>query len=98
MELYLSDHPQDCLTSDTHGECELQGMAATVGLRDVRYGFEGKNHLDAAKDESNPYFTFDPVQLHRLLALRPRLRRGAGHVRADHRGSRLRLEGVGVRG
>ncbi|MHB8187938.1 MAG: 2Fe-2S iron-sulfur cluster-binding protein, partial [Dermatophilaceae bacterium] len=57
-ELYLSDHPSSCLTSDTHGECELQAMAATLGLRDVRYGFEGKNHLDAHKDESNPYFTF----------------------------------------
>ena len=61
-ELYLSDHPGSCLTSDTHGECELQGMAATVGLTDVRYGFEGKNHLDAHKDESNPYFTFDPAE------------------------------------
>jgi len=61
-ELYLSDHPRDCLTSDTHGECELQGMAATVGLTDVRYGFEGKNHLDAHKDESNPYFTFDAAE------------------------------------
>ena len=61
-ELYLSDHPSDCLTSDTHGECELQGLAATMGLSDVRYGFEGKSHLDAHKDESNPYFTFDAAE------------------------------------
>src|SRR5690606_18874507 len=25
-----------------------------------RYGFDGANHLDAEKDESNPYFTFEP--------------------------------------
>ena len=31
-----------------------------LGLRSVRYGFEGENHLVAEKDESNPYFTFDP--------------------------------------
>ena len=31
-----------------------------VGLRDVRYGYEGENHLDSKKDESNPYFSFDP--------------------------------------
>ena len=61
-ELYLSDHPRDCLSSETHGECELAAMAATVGLGEVRYGFEGKNHLDAHKDESNPYFTFDAAE------------------------------------
>lgn len=60
MELYISDHPLDCLTCATNGDCELQEMAGAVGLREVRYGYEGENHLDAKKDESNPYFTFDP--------------------------------------
>jgi formate dehydrogenase major subunit len=59
-ELYLSDHPQNCLTDETHAECELREMAATVGVTTVRYGSGGANHLDAPKDESNPYFTFDP--------------------------------------
>lgn len=58
MELYISDHPLDCLTCPANGDCELQDMAGVVGLRDVRYA-EGANHLDAPKDESNPYFTFD---------------------------------------
>src|SRR5271154_5664464 len=58
MELYISDHPLDCLTCPANGNCELQDMAGVVGLRHVRYGYEGKNHLDSAKDESNPYFTF----------------------------------------
>jgi formate dehydrogenase major subunit len=60
MELYISDHPLDCLTCPTNGDCELQDMAGVVGLRQVRYGFDGANHLKAEKDESNPYFTFDP--------------------------------------
>ena len=60
MELYISDHPLDCLTCATNGDCELQDMAGAVGLREVRYGYSGENHLDAEKDESNPYFTFDP--------------------------------------
>ena len=60
MELYISDHPLDCLTCPTNGHCELQDMAGAVGLREVRYGYEGANHLAATKDESNPYFTFDP--------------------------------------
>ena len=60
MELYISDHPLDCLTCSANGDCELQDMAGAVGLRDVRYGFDGDNHLDAEVDASNPYFSFDP--------------------------------------
>jgi formate dehydrogenase major subunit len=60
MELYISDHPLDCLTCPANGHCELQDMAGVVGLREVRYGYDGANHLAAEKDESNPYFTFDP--------------------------------------
>ena len=60
MELYISDHPLDCLTCSANNDCELQDTAAEVGLRDVRYGYDGANHLGAATDSSNPYFDFDP--------------------------------------
>src|SRR3569833_2212796 len=76
MELYISDHPLDCLTCAANGDCELQDMAGAVCLRDVRYGYQGDNHVFAearsgknmgvvflawlSKDESNPYFTYDP--------------------------------------
>src|SRR5690349_20426927 len=71
MELYISDHPLDCLTCAANGDCELQDMAGAVGLREVRYGYQGENHVFAEakgdvnpawlpKDESNPYFTYDP--------------------------------------
>ncbi len=59
MELYISDHPLDCLTCSANGNCELQDMAGVTGLRNVRYGLDGANHLKAEKDESNPYFTYD---------------------------------------
>lgn len=59
MELYISDHPLDCLTCPTNGDCELQSTAGEVGLRDVRYGFAGENHTQLEKDETSPYFTFD---------------------------------------
>ena len=36
MELYISDHPLDCLTCSANGNCELQTMAGVVGLREVR--------------------------------------------------------------
>jgi formate dehydrogenase major subunit len=60
MELYISDHPLDCLTCSANNDCELQDQAAAVGLRDVRYGYAGENHLGEATDTSNPYFDFDP--------------------------------------
>ena len=71
MELYISDHPLDCLTCSANGDCELQDMAGAVGLRDVRYE-AGENHFAARntsgegnpqwlpKDDSNPYFSYDP--------------------------------------
>ncbi|MFZ0604429.1 MAG: formate dehydrogenase subunit alpha [Roseiarcus sp.] len=59
MELYISDHPLDCLTCSANNDCELQDQAANVGLRDVRYGYKGANHLEAPTDASNPYFTFE---------------------------------------
>ena len=61
LELYISDHPLDCLTCGANGDCELQDVAGAVGLRDVRYA-EGDNHLAAAADASNPYFAFDPAK------------------------------------
>jgi formate dehydrogenase major subunit len=71
MELYISDHPLDCLTCASNGDCELQAMAGAVGLRKVHYGYDGRNHVFARnagrpkkdwkpKDRSNPYFTYDP--------------------------------------
>ncbi len=61
MELYLSDHPVDGLTSRGNGS-ELYDMAALVGLREVRYGTDGASHLAAAEDASNPYLSFDPTR------------------------------------
>src|ERR1700722_8733612 len=59
MELYISDHPLDCLTCSANGDCELQTQAGVVGLRDVRYGYGGENHREAPTDATNPYFTFE---------------------------------------
>ncbi|MDX2359357.1 MAG: formate dehydrogenase subunit alpha [Crocinitomicaceae bacterium] len=58
IELVLTDHPLDCLTCEVNGNCELQDVAAQVGIREVRYP-EGENHLDRTKDLSHPYMTSD---------------------------------------
>ena len=76
MELYISDHPLECMTCAANGACELQDMAGVVGLREVRYAapesaalanhFAPRDTSGAAnphwlpKDDSNPYFTYDP--------------------------------------
>ena len=61
LELYISDHPLDCLTCAANGDCELQDVAGAVGLREVRFD-AGANHLGTEVDGSNPYFHFDPAK------------------------------------
>ncbi|MBP7821338.1 MAG: formate dehydrogenase subunit alpha [Saprospiraceae bacterium] len=58
IELVLTDHPLDCLTCEVNNNCELQTVAAKVGIRDVRYP-EGENHKNKKKDLSHPYMTSD---------------------------------------
>jgi formate dehydrogenase major subunit len=62
VELYVSDHPLECDECSAAGECELQDVAQSLGVRDSRYGMNGAGHRESARDESNPYFTFDPSQ------------------------------------
>ena len=62
MELYASDHPADAMTGAAAGGSEMQEMIREVGLREVRYGPDCANHLDAETDGSNPYFLFDPAK------------------------------------
>ena len=62
MELYLSDHPDDCAGRTGRGRCEVHDMAEAIGVTGSRYGTNGTpraNHQHIAKDTSNPYFTFD---------------------------------------
>lgn len=59
MELYASDYPREMFENAASGETEFQQMLTAVGLKDVRYGYKGKNHQGGVKDDSNPYFEFD---------------------------------------
>jgi len=58
VELVLSDHPPECLTCEVNGNCELQDVAASVGVRQIRYP-KGANHLDREKDLSHAYMRMD---------------------------------------
>lgn len=59
MELYLSDHPTDC-PGCARGSCDVQRLARECDVAEVRYGL-GHTHVDEPRDESNPYFAYDPA-------------------------------------
>jgi len=60
MELYASDHPAELLNGSPL-RTEIRDMAHKLGITgETRYGYDGERHTNLAKDESNPYFTFDP--------------------------------------
>ena len=75
IELYLSDHPQDCSSGAGDHRCELHDMAEVVGVTESRYTLgaataktpagilqqlpKGQTHLGSTKDASNPYFVFN---------------------------------------
>src|SRR6267154_393671 len=60
MELYVSDHPQHLISDQAPLRTEIKEMAQRLGVTDTRYGWDGAHHSGLAKDDSNPYFTFDP--------------------------------------
>ncbi len=60
VEFLLSDHPQECATCLRGGDCELQQVARTVGLRDLRV--ERTVFGDRAIDESSPALIRDPAK------------------------------------
>jgi formate dehydrogenase major subunit len=78
MELYVSDHPSAWGGPAGTSASEFDQVVASVGLTENRYGTEGRNHVQPdggvapghgslmvdyiARDESNPYFTYDPAQ------------------------------------
>ncbi|MEQ1758085.1 MAG: formate dehydrogenase subunit alpha [Vicinamibacterales bacterium] len=58
VELYVSDHPLDCVTCPANGHCELQEVAERLDVTSTRYTFTGERR-EAQVDTSNPYFAFD---------------------------------------
>jgi formate dehydrogenase major subunit len=86
MELYISDHPLDCLTCPANGNCELQDMAGVRwACARCATATTARTTSQAEKDDVEPVLHVRPGEVHRLLALRARLRGDPGHVRADHR-------------
>lgn len=57
VELLLANHPKDCLCCQKSGDCELQKIAADLGLRKIR--FEGGETKAHTIDCSNPSLARD---------------------------------------
>jgi formate dehydrogenase major subunit len=64
MELYASDHGLHSIERNTNGNkyVDLLDHVEEVGLKEVRYGFDGAQHPNPGVDESNPYFIYDPAK------------------------------------
>lgn len=56
VELLLANHPQDCLSCQRNLSCELQSIAADLGIRKVRFDGERKQH---PIDDRNPSIVRD---------------------------------------
>lgn len=56
VELLLANHPQDCLTCQRNGNCELQKIAADLNLRKIRFEGEKKSY---PLDNNNPALVRD---------------------------------------
>ena len=56
VELLLANHPQDCLSCQRNLSCELQSIAADLGIRKVRFDGERKQH---PLDDRNPSIVRD---------------------------------------
>ncbi len=57
VELLLASHPKDCLACQKSGDCELQRIAADLGVRNRR--FEGGERKAHTIDASNPCLVRD---------------------------------------
>ena len=57
VELLLANHPKDCLSCQKSGDCELQKIAADLGMRKIR--FEGGETKAHTVDCSNPSLVRD---------------------------------------
>ena len=56
VELLIADHPADCLTCPQNQRCELQKVAAYLGLTDLSLPRTGRQ---LPVDDSNPFFELD---------------------------------------
>ncbi len=50
MELILSDHPSDCLVCPKSGQCDLQDMAQSLGIREIHY----KGEQSMYREDTSP--------------------------------------------
>ena len=56
IELFLSDHPHDCLTCEKAGACDLQEYAYEYGVKESRFAGE---HVAVAPVQDGPAIVYD---------------------------------------
>ena len=102
LELYVSEHPMGSCPDSSR--CELETLAAAHGIDESRFagaGYASRPPHAEARRRQQSVLPLRQRPVHRLLALRARLRGHARHVRAHdrrprHRFARLRLAAATV--
>ncbi len=95
MELYISDHPLDCVSCPANGHCELQDMAEALDITRHTLRFEWQESPERANRYQQSILCLRPFPLHRVLALRSSVRRDSRHVCPDDSRARICLAGRG---
>lgn len=57
LEMLLSDHPNDCMTCEVNGECELQDLVYDYGVQWSEHG--GRRHRYESDPDPNPFIFID---------------------------------------
>jgi predicted molibdopterin-dependent oxidoreductase YjgC len=57
LEMLLTDHPNDCMTCEVNGDCELQDLVYDYGLEWPEHG--GKRHTYEIDSDPNPFIFVD---------------------------------------
>jgi len=88
VELLIANHPEDCLTCSQNDDCQLQRVAAYVGVDRGRLGRLRRTAEEVPVDRSNPFFNYDSNKcvLCGICVRTCGQRQGVGAIDFAHRG------------
>lgn len=62
LDLYISEHPLECLVCSANGDCDLQTLCAEHGVRGSKFLVKEREKITPIIDKSAPYFDFESTK------------------------------------